>query len=288
MSRFHSLLLATALVGVGAQTARAQADDPAPPTGDAAAAPAAISEAHDTDGFVLPKGKLQLDALMEISLSSGGVFKPFSITPDLWYGATDDLTVGLVHSTLGETGFIGGVSNSLCFSGSGNGCPELYNNVGADARYRLKKPFSLDAGLYANAFSPSFFLDLKIGIDGRWVWGKLSLEVQANLFFGLTNRNPAKDPTTMKDIGNGNREVLFIPATIAYLVIPKLDLGLQTGLDLPFNNTGDAYEIPFALFGKYAATPKLGLGLALAFPRLLGGASTGDIRSLTLGGTYAF
>jgi hypothetical protein len=275
-------LLATSLVGVGVSTARA----------DEVGASVSTASASDTDGFVLPKGKLVLDAQLQMSLSSGAVFKPVSLAPDLWYGVTDDLSLGIVHSTTGETGFIQGAGDGLCFTGAGTttdpgGCPNFYNKVGIDGRYRLKKPLALDVGLYINSINDPFLLDLKIGIDGRWTWDKVSLELQPSIFIGLTNREP---PMVMPPAvaSGGNTEVLFIPATLAYRVAPKADIALQAGLVLPFSNTSDTWTIPLAIAARYALTPKFGLGLAFSFPKLIGGTSTADARSLTLGGTYAF
>jgi hypothetical protein len=280
MQRLHTLLLATSLVGVGASIAHA----------DEVGASVSTASASDTDGFVLPKGKLLLDAQLEMSLSSGAAFKPVSLAPDLWYGVTDDLSLGLVHSSLGETGFIGAPSlggDSLCLTGSSNGCANLYNKVGIDGRYRLKKPLALDVGLYINSISDPFLLDLKIGVDGRWTWDKVSLELQPSLFIGLTQRTGTAATMTTPAVA-GNTEILFIPATLAYRVAPKADIALQAGLALPFSNTSDSWTIPLAIAGRYALSPKFGLGLAFAFPALIGGTSTAKIRSLTLGGTYAF
>ncbi|MEO8845479.1 MAG: hypothetical protein ABI591_24485 [Kofleriaceae bacterium] len=268
-------MLATSLIGVAASTARA--DD----------AVVSTASASDTDGFVLPKGKLVLDAQLEMSLSSGAAFKPVSLAPDLWYGVTDDLTLGLVHSSLGETGLIGAAGDSLCLTGSSNGCANFYNKVGVDGRYRLAKPFALDAGVYINSISDPFLLDLKIGIDGRWTWNKVSLELQPSLFIGLTNRTPpAVTPPAVAT--GGNTEFLFIPATLAYRVAPKADVALQAGLDLPFTDAGDTWTLPLSIAGRYAVSPQFGLGLAFSFPRLIGGNGSADTRSLTLGGTYAF
>lgn len=275
-------MLATSLVGVGVSTARA----------DEVGASVSTAAASDTDSFVLPKGKLLLDVQLEMSLSSGRVFKPVSLAPDLWYGVTDDLSLGLVHSFLGETGLIGArpglQGDSLCLTGSDNGCPNFYNNVGLDGRYRLMKPLALDVGLYINSISDPFLLDIKIGVDGRWVWDKISLELQPSIFIGLTNREPPVVMPPAVATGGGNTEVLLIPATIAYRVAPKADIALQAGLAVPFSNTSDSWSLPLAIAARYALSPKFGLGLAFAFPTLIGGTSTADARSLTLGGTYAF
>jgi hypothetical protein len=244
-----------------------------------------------TDGqapnsLVVPKGELVLDAFLEMNLSSGEVFKSVSISPDLWYGVTDDLTLGLVHSTTGGSGFIGGLDNSLCF---GSACDHLYPDVGIDARYRLARPLALDVGVYAVDTNP-FELAIKLGIDGRWTWNKLSLEVQPSLYIGVTNRQPTEKNAMGVEVADGptNTEDFYLPVTLAYLVAPRVDIALQPGLVLPFTATGSTWRLPIALAARFAATPKFGIGLAFAFLDLIGGTSSADVRSLTLGGTYAF
>jgi hypothetical protein len=277
MQRLHTLLLATSLVGAGASLASA----------DEVGASVSTATASDTDGFVVPKGKLVLDAQLEINLSSDNAFKPVSLSPDLWYGVTDDITLGLVHSSLGETGLIGAAGDSLCLTGSSDGCAHVYNKVGLDGRIRLVRPLALDVGLYVNSFADPFHLDAKIGLDARWAWNKLSLELQPSFFIGLTNRNP-KDAMGNALPKEADTETLFIPATVAYRVVPKADLALQAGLVLPFTDTSNTWSVPISIAARFAATPKLGIGLAFTFLDLIGGTSTADDRSLTLGGTYAF
>src|SRR5215470_10339195 len=88
------------------------------------AGPAAGAEGADQ--LTLPKGRLLLDASLIASLVSSFEFKPFSLSPDVWYGATDDITVGLVHSLAGVTGVIGFPGSSLCLAGTGGGCADVY------------------------------------------------------------------------------------------------------------------------------------------------------------------
>ena len=146
-----------------------------------------------------------------MNLSSGAAFKPVSITPDLWYGVNDDVTIGLVHSGVGATGFLDGVGNSLCITGSDNGCGHVYNNVGLDGRIRITKPWAVDVGLFINSISDPFQLAAKLGIDGRWTWNKVSLELQPSFFLGLTNREPMA--TGMVVVAT-NTETLYVPATL--------------------------------------------------------------------------
>jgi hypothetical protein len=277
MLRLHTLLLATAVVGAAGSLARADEMG--------ASVSGSTASASDTDRFTLPKGKLLLDAFVEMNLSKDLAFKPVSITPDLWYGVTDDVTIGLVHSGVGATGFLDIVGNSLCITGSDNGCGHVYNNVGLDGRIRITKPWAVDVGLFINSISDPFQLAAKVGIDGRWTWNKVSLELQPGLFLGLTNREPMA--TGMVVVAT-NTETLYVPATLAYLVAPKFDLAFQTGVVLPFTNTSDTWAIPLSIAARYAVSPKFGLGLAFSFPELIGGASTAKARTLLLGGSYAF
>jgi hypothetical protein len=249
--------------------------------------------AAGADQATLPKGRAVIDGYVEINLSSGNAFKPVSISPDLWYGVSDDLTVGLVHSTAGETGFIGGVGDSLCITGTDNGCAKFYNKVGLDGRYTLKKgdfPWAFDGGLFFNAFSPDVLFDIKLGVLGRWHKDKITVELQPALFFGLSSRSvdqpqPGGGTITV----HANRDILSIPVTGFYALSPKIAAALQIGLILPFEDTGDVYSVPLSIGLHYLATEKFDVNLSFSFPRLIGGGSgTGaDARSLTIGGSYA-
>jgi len=256
----------------------------AQPDPDTEAKPTEAAPPDGADQLTLPKGRLLLDAYITASLSSDAVFKPFSISPDLWYGATDDVTVGLVHSALGTFGFIGGTGlsgQSLCLSGSGGGCADVYTNVGVDARYKLKVgslAAAAGGGLYITHFSDPFGLAIKLGGAVRWHSGKLAVEVDPNVFFGLTNRNT-------------NGDLLDLPGTVFYAITPMVSLAVQTGFLIPFQNTGDLYAIPLSIGAHYHVNESLNVSLAFNLPRLIGGSLGGngfDVRSLTLGGTYAF
>jgi hypothetical protein len=240
------------------------------------------------DQLALPAHKLVVNGFLETSLSKNAAFKPVSISPDIWYGATDEVTLGLVHSSVGSTGFVGGVSDSLCLTGKKNGCRHPYPNVGADVRYRLASPFVLDAGIFIRDTDP-FQVAVKIGADARWRFDRLTIEVLPSLFFGLNKRSK----------GIGNKDWLYVPVTVSYEIVNKLELAIQTGVALQWEKAGDNYRIPVALAGRYQVTEKLGLGLAFALPSLIAPSTTDattnkktprgfDVRTLVLGGSYAF
>jgi hypothetical protein len=228
------------------------------------------------DQVTMPKGSLLVNAFVEINLSTDAAFKPVSISPDVWYGVTDDLTLGLVHSGIGASGVIGGVGDALCITGSSNGCESVYSGVGIDARYRLKGAWAVDGGLFVNDFDP-FALALKIGVLGRHrINEQFALEVQPSLFIGLTERDT-------------NKEVLAIPVTAAFALQPKFSLYAQLAFITPFESAGDLWLFGASLGARYRVSDHLDLGLAFSLPALAGGADgTGaDARSITLGVSYA-
>jgi len=236
----------------------------------------------------LPKGRVLLDAFFDFNLVSGAEFKPFSFAPDIWYGATDELTVGLVHSSVGSTGFVGGVGESLCLAGTGGFCNDVYHNVGVDVRYKLKSgmlAYAAEGGLYVREFDP-FELAVKLGLVARWHSGKIAAELSPNLLIGVTNRSVTEGMVTITN----NGETLFLPITGLYAVTPKIAAALQTGIVLPFENTGDTYRVPLSIGGHFAVNESINVNLAFSLPAVVGGGgSTGfDARTITLGGTYAF
>jgi hypothetical protein len=283
--RLHSTWLAVALVGAAATSARAE-DPPAPAVAtDAAAAPAAAAG----DSLTLPKGRVLIDAFIEASLDSGAVFKPVSISPDLWYGVSDKLTVGLVHSALGETGFMGAAGDSLCITGSSS-CGKFYKDVALDARFNLKQDtfsYAFDGGLAFRSLSPNETA-IKLGLVARWHKEKLSIELEPSLLFGLNNRKITEMVGGVTETVYANGDSLGVPVTVLYAMSPKLNLVGQSGLFLPFENTGDAYFIPLSAGITYRVNVPASILLAFSFPQLIGGAGTGDVRTLTLGGNYAF
>jgi len=237
------------------------------------------------DQLTLPKNRFVIDAFLVLGISDGA--NPFSISPDVWYGVTDKLTVGLVHSSQGQTGLIGGTATTLCIDGESNGCAHVYQNLGLEARYQLPPwllAWALDGGFYFRSFDP-VELGLKAGAVGRWHSGKLAIETEPALYFGLTNRHGGIEGAT----ATPNGEHLILPVTGIYTFMPKMAASLQIGVDLPFQDTGDTWSLPVSLGFHYLVTEKLEMNFSFTLTRLAGGGDAGafDGRALTLGGSYA-
>jgi hypothetical protein len=270
------------------------ADDPALPT--QTSSPTAVTVASG-ERVTMPAKRFLLRADVNINLTSELAGKPISIAPDLWYGFDDKLTLGLVHSFVGQTGFLGVPGGaSLCFNGtiaSGMaGVPDtelcdVYGTVGAVGRYTLKQDAKMaiaaEGGLFARSFDP-FAMAIKLGVAGRYrVAPKIAVDFQPGLFFGVTERDGTLSA------GTGNGEILALPVTGIYTVNKEVSVLLQTGLILPFQEAGDSYLVPLTIGGSYAVNKQISVYGAFSLPALIGGGdATGfDARAFTLGGGYA-
>ena len=127
---------------VYAQEAEPVADPMATPASTEPMAQATVTSTGVPQALVArgvqgPAGQLWIRTLVGINASKGFFAKPFSIAPDVFYGVSDKLQVGLVHN--GPLGWQtpGFFPSGLCLAGKENGCPKVYNNVGFDALYSL-------------------------------------------------------------------------------------------------------------------------------------------------------
>jgi hypothetical protein len=249
---------------------------------------AGIAHADDTERLVLPKKRGLIQAFLEISLSDGAVGKPVSVAPDIWYGVTDKITVGLIHSTRAAAGFLGATDDGLCLTGRSNGCEGFYSTAGLDARFHLKDgalSLAAQGGLFAIDLNP-VQLKLKVGALARWHKGKMAVDVAPAMFFGLTERETTGDDGQPQT----NKELFTLPVTFLYSVAKKVAVAAQTGVLLPFEATGDTWSLPFSLGAQLAATDAIFVEAAFTLIRLAGGSDAGafDGRTFTLGGGYAF
>lgn len=256
--------------------------------GESSEEPAATVSTSEEQQSTLPEGRVLVQVFGEINMSTDLVAKPFSIAPDIWYGVSNDLTVGIVHSGRAQTGLLGGAGNGLCLAGEDNGCAEIYDNIGLDGRYHFYRSGGLsaaaDAGLFVKTFDP-LTLALKVGLVGRWQAGSLAVELGPNIFAGLTEREPEAGAV---EVGT-NKEIFTLPVTAIYALTSKLGLAGQVGATVPFEDAGDFYLIAVSFGAQYMVTEKISADAAFSFPAIAGGPDgTGtDARTLTVGVGYA-
>ncbi len=241
-------------------------------------APAEAADGADMGGkppMILAKGKLAVNVPIGISLSTDAVAKPIAIAPDVWYGVAPKLEAGLAHSNMSITGFwFQGFGSGLCLTGEDNGCAELYNGpIGLLAHYTLMEgnlDLAADGGVLINTLDP-MALGLKVGVMGRYISGKIAVHFQPNLTIGLTERD-------------FNKEALYVPVTLGYMVSEKLHAGLQTGIYGPLDGFGDFFGIPLGVGAMFMVNESIGVAGSFNFIQLAGGsdAAGADFRDLTL------
>jgi hypothetical protein len=239
--------------------------------------------------MTLPEGRLLVQASIEMNLSTDLAFKPVSLSPDVWYGLTDDISLGLTHSGNGTAGFYGGVSDSLCLVGDSNGCGGVYRNVSLLGRYSLIDTglgLAAQGGLVVSDIDP-FTFGIQLGAVGRWESRPIAVVFHPNVYIGLNRR----EGDAMLNIA-GNSGTLALPVAVMYDVMPALAVGLQTGLTMGFDDVATQWVVPVSLGGRYEVMPGAWAELVFSLPIVVTGADPApgafDTRVLTLGGGTVF
>jgi hypothetical protein len=222
-------------------------------------------------------GQFRADVFLIANLSKNNAFKPFSLSPDLYYGLSDQLQIGIVHTTPLRWQQPGGAGTSLCLSGEDNNCTKVYDNVGLDVQFGLLQggltDLAVQGTLYLNSFDPAT-LALGLGLNGKHRFTEmLGLAFNPQVLIGLNERDA------------GNKERLFIPVELQLQIIPPVAFMLQAALHSPFEDFGDFYQIPVGIAAMLNVNPMIDVGLRFAFDNLLGkqfpGAKRGDARTLS-------
>jgi len=225
--------------------------------------------------LTLAKGMIEIRGDVFVNLSKDAAGEPISIAPDVYYGVSDKLSVGLTHNL------------GICITGEDGGCAKVYNDVGLDALFSLKRDMAMElaahVGLQANTLDP-FALALRAGVSVKYITGKIGIYADPFLQIGLTEREPEAAPMT---IALPNKEAIGIPVTIAYQANMKLNAFLRTGLSgfsvgsnvgaAPFDSFGDLYTIPVGIGALYAVSNKLDVGAVFNLPILVGGSAWEDV-----------
>jgi hypothetical protein len=232
---------------------------------------AAAAAAEAAPGLTLDPGHVFVQLDLELNASAGSVGKPFSIAPDVSVGATDDLTLSLIHSTYGTTGFRGGTGLGLCVTGTSGGCPHPYNNVGGEALYSVLKgdaAMALVAGVYSLDLADGW-VDLKLGFKARFASGPLALTVNPSVFAGLDKR----------DAMTPNLDQLYVPIGLGYKLSPVLTVGVGSGIKGTlggFTRFGDKFNVPLGINAVVTIDPALAFGASFTFGKLAGGTALPD------------
>jgi len=208
-------------------------------------------------------GALTVRAPVLIGLGEAAAGAPVSVGLDAWYGVNEKLSVGVVHSPYGISGFYGSARGGFCITGEDNGCPDIYDNVGLDVRYRVLSTDRLGVEAVYTGLAQSldpFAFTTRWGIAARYAaTDQLAVDFQPNLFIGVTERDA------------GNKELVNLPLTLHVSPIPELGLLLQTGVAMPLEDAGDNYAIPMSVGASVALTNELSAAAVFSLPQAIAG-----------------
>jgi hypothetical protein len=219
------------------------------------------------DGRVLPRARLEASLTYEVDVSKRAAGEPWSLAPDLSYGVTDELTLGLVHSARALSLIDSG--QGVCFSG--HDCRGIYDDVTIDSRYALlsRDGFTLAARLrFANhAFSP-WKPSLRPGLYARWTHGRFAITTDPQVQVGLANRE------------RGNRDWVRWPLWFGFQPARHVMLALRTGVEGEWVTLRDSYLVSAGLDLTVRVRWDLDASLSLGFPAALGPLNDGFERHL--------
>jgi hypothetical protein len=228
-------------------------------------------------GIQGPAGLISARLLLHINASKNAFGKPVALAPDIFYSVSDTLQLGLLHN--GPMGILTAASAhpGLCFSGTGGGCPKVYDNIGFDALYGIafgEFNFSLHTSFFVLSFSDPTPLMLTLGGAFKFHFSdNVALLADPQFGIGLNKRDVNKDQ-------------LFLPLQLQFQVSRAATLDLLTGVTGPLSSLSDAYRVPLGMALVFNINPHVDLGFKFAFDNLLGkmppGSERADARSLAI------
>jgi long-subunit fatty acid transport protein len=249
----------------------------------AATAPAQVAPAGPAN-ITLRQGGIGVDGDVAVGVSKGASGKPISIVPNVYYGVTDVLTVGLA-SNHGSEIFQDVAGQGLCLSGQSNGCAKVYNNISLDGLFSFSRSGTMDVGAHGGLdtlFGDDTRLSVRVGVKGKLLSGPLNFVFDPSLNIGANKRD------------TGNKEILTVPVRVGFMATPQLNLGLSVALlgilDPPAGGFGDTYRVPVGVGGTFAINNTLDVRAQFAFDNLLGkqlfGEGRADERTFSVGAAY--
>ncbi len=273
--RYLGLSVAAALSGLLASGATSHAEVTTGRRNVPAVSDEPMGKVAVARGVQSPGGLFTARVLLLIDASKDSFGKPTSLAPDLFYGVSDTVQIGLLHT--GPMGWQSRPGFGLCLSGTTGGCPKVYNNVGFDFMYGLLYGdfnLSLHSSLFLLPISDPTGVMWTIGFTGKFHFSDaVALLFDPQIGVMLAHRDIYK-------------EQLFIPVELQFQVGAAVSFKVLSGVSGQLSELGDTYQVPLGLGLVGNVTSHLDLGLRFSFDNLLGHVPTGvdrtDRRSLAL------
>lgn len=220
---------------------------------------AAPARAEPTDlvarPLVLADGELEAQLVVEANLRARRVGRPISFAPDLWFGVTPRLTVGLIHSNRSVDQIDTGAM--VCLRGAEGECDHGYRGSGLDARYAIDRRVALRVRALLRDVDP-VKPAVTLGALVRWQRGRFAITGDPYLRLGLANRD------------RGNRAAIVLPVWLAIQPTCRWVIALRTGIDGELAVLRDGWHVPVGLVAGVRPVGSLELVVEAGFPSLLG------------------
>jgi len=239
--------------------------------------------------LTLRQDMVEIWAPLQSNLSSDEVGEPVFLNPSVYYGLTDQWSVGLRHF------------RGVCLGDEAD-CGQTYNDVSVETVYGLgtQGPVNMAARVAINwaPIDPSAW-SAELGALARGNLGPVTVLLAPALNFGLSDRDGAVKVTgTPISLGSysvliptgsvDNREYLLLPATVQFQVTPALAAVGAIAANGPLNpeegGYGDAYTVPVSLGAVWTPLRMLDVGAHFTWIDLAG--ANGDAAS-RIGGLFA-
>lgn len=197
---------------------------------------------------------------------AGDPGQPIVLAPEVRYGVTGQLQIGVTHTNHFPFFPVAG----LCVSGEENGCPKLYNAIGAEVEYALARGGSAElsarVGGSIGRFDPDRAYGATAGLEARLRSGSIAVVFDPNVYVGIIER----DTFPIGMTGDSHPDWLFLPVHFQFQATAQAMLYLMSGLNTPLKDMGDFYQIPAGLGGTYALSNRMDAGLELQFVNAAG------------------
>ncbi len=208
--------------------------------------------------LTLEAGQLDAQLTFEAELATP-LFQPFAIAPDIWFGVTQRLTLGIIHSDPSLDRIQ--ATASFCVRQSALECDRFYEGSGIDARYLV-----FDDGAFSIAPRARAYIH---GIDPI----KPAATFGAMLKYRHHQFAIESDPYLRFSLANaqlGNRGGIVIPLYLEWQPSTCWLVFAQTGWDANYVVLSDGWHIPFGVGATWRVTQQLDVGAEFGFTTALG------------------
>jgi hypothetical protein len=214
------------------------------------------------------------DLVSNLSTNHGG--KPVWITPNVLYGVTDQLTVGIAENPQAEFSPIG---YGLCL-GSSAYCAKILNHIVPTAALSVNRTDAFELVVHGG-------LDYEFSPSSLWVFGGVLFKAALTPVLALMGDPLVSIAVTQR--GPSNQEAIAVPLRLGWQTNGQVNVGLISGVNAPLAGTpgfGAAFVIPVGANIWLTPNEKLDVGANFTFLNLAGRAGGLNGRTIAISANY--